>query len=240
MIYVYIAIGVFLLIGVSIAGGASMHFWDCVKKRDRILSDISMTASDFAKDVLKQRKIPVTVVSTEGAYNDYYSSKAKQIAISEELYLSPTVVALGVTSHELGHAITDYEKNVIYRSHKILRRITSILNKLVYLILIASLVLFLFFEDYNLIAEILIYVVLGIFALSFLFKFLTIGNEREASKIGIELLKEYGMPKNEIKIVKKVLNAALLTYIGELFMPIVKVLRFFGKIFDATVGRLFR
>lgn len=240
MFYVYLTIGIVLLIGVSIAGGASKQFVDTVKKRDNILSSISLTASDFAKNVIMSKNLPITVVRTSGEYTDYYSSRAKQIALSEGLYLSPTVVALGVTAHELGHAITDIEKNALYKFHKYFRRLISFLNKVVYLALIAALVLLIGFEEYFNIGIILLYVVLGIFVLSIIFKIVTVGNENKASQIGIELLKSYGMPKDEIKIVKKVYHAALLTYIGEIFMPVVKFFGFIGKLFDLTIGKLFK
>ncbi len=239
MLWMWITLGVILFVGISIAGGASRQFYDSYKKRNGIVSDIGFTAADFAKDVIKKRQLPITCVRTEGEFNDFYSHKARVIAISDDLYMSPNVVALGVTAHELGHAITDFDNNIIYRSHSFLRGFVNVLSKLVYLILIAAIVLF-FFEEYIFISKILLYVVLGIFALCLFFQILTVGNERSATKTAIQLLKDYGMPKNEIKIVKNVLNAALLTYIGAIFMPIVKVLRFIGKIFDVTLGRLFK
>ncbi len=238
-IWIWVAIGVLLLIGISIAGGAWSQFVSTYEKKDGIVSVIELTASDFAKNALAKNNIPVEVVRTSGKFSDYYSHRAKHVALSDETYSSGTVVALGIASHEVGHAVTDYTNSVVYRLHSILRKITSILNKLVYLVLIAGIVLY-FFDELVYIANILMYIVLGIVALSYIFKFLTVSNERAASKIGIQLLRDFGMPKDEVRICKKVLNAALLTYIGEIFMPIVKFLRLLGLLFDVTLGRLFK
>ena len=238
-IWGWVALGVILLIGISIAGGAWSQFVSTYEKKDGIVSVIELSAANFAKNALAKHNIPVDVVRTSGKFSDYYSHKARHVALSDETYSSGTVVALGIASHEVGHAITDYNNSIIYRLHSVMRKITSILNKLVYLVLIAGIVLY-FFEDLVYIANILMFTVAGIFLLSFIFKFITVGNERAATKIGIELLKEYGMPKDEVKICKKVLNAALLTYIGEIFMPIVKFLRLLGLLFDVTLGRLFK
>ncbi len=238
-IWVWVILAVIVFIGTSIAGGASLQFWDIVNKKDGIVSSINLTAADFAKDALTKKDLPVNVVKTSGKFNDYYSHKAHHIAISDELYSSGTVVALGVTAHEIGHAITDYNKSFVYRLHYSLRKFIRVINWLVYIVLIAAIVL-LFFEEYSYISIYLFYTALAMFIASILFKLLTVKNEKDATDQGINLLRSYGMPKSEIKIVKKVLNAALLTYIGEIFMPFVKLLKALAWLFDNTLGRLFR
>lgn len=238
-IWVWVVLIVIVFIGTSIAGGASLQFWDTVNKKDGIVSSVNLTAADFAKDALTKKNLPVNVVKTSGKFNDYYSHKAHHVAISEDLYSSNTVVALGVTAHELGHAITDYNNSFVYRLHYSLRRFIKVINWLVYLVLIAAIVL-LFFEEYSFISIYLFYTALGMFVASILFKLLTVKNEKNATDEGLDLLRGYGMPKSEIRTVKKVLNAALLTYIGEIFMPFVKILKAIAWVFDNTLGRLFR
>ena len=238
-IWVWVILVVIIFIGTSIAGGASVQFWDIVNKKDGIVSSINLTAADFAKDALTKKDLPVNVVKTTGKFNDYYSHKAHHIAICEDLYSSNTVVALGVTAHEIGHAITDYNQSFVYRLHYSLRKFIKVVNWLIYIVLIAAVVL-LFFDNLAFISMYLFYSALGMFIFSILFKFLTVKNEKNATDEGLTLLRNYGMPKSEIRIVKKVLNAALLTYIGEIFMPFVKLFRAIGWVFNHTLGALFR
>lgn len=238
MLYLYIGLGAFFFLGISIAGSASANFLDAVNKKGLIRSSLAMTTANFANQVVKNRNLPVHVITTPGKLGDFYSSRNKVIALSEDFYQSDALVGIVIAAHEFGHAITDYERSSIFHLHRALSRICRFLNSIFYLVLITSIVCLLAIEN-NIYFEILIFTAVGIVGLSTLLKLITVKNEKNASKIGIELLRENGADKRDIKAAKKIYNAALITYIGAIFMPIVKILQFIIYIIYITIGKIF-
>ena len=239
MLYFYIGLAVFILVGTSIAGSASANFWDAVKKRGEMPCSIDMTAADFAYKVLRDKRLPVKVTQTPGKLTDFYSSKNKIIAISEELYNSDSVVALAITAHEIGHAISDYQDKAAYVAHQYLAHVCYYMNYVFY-ILLAGLIATLIAPISSFWVLLFVFSIAAVILLWFILRLITVQNEKLASKIGIEILKEYGATKEEIRSSKKILKAALITYVGEIFMPFVRIWRFFLKLLDKTIGRLFR
>ena len=239
MLYIYIGLAVLILIGTSIASSASASFLDAIKKRGDTPSSINMSAVTFAHTVIYDKQLGIRVVRTEGKFTDYYSSRNKLIAISDELCDSKTIVAISITAHELGHAIADHQHSATFTLHQILAKTVYYLNIAFYIILVAAIAL-LIAPVAHFWFLVLFYIMLGIIAISFLFKFITVSNEKLASRIGVNLLREYGATSKEIRAAKKIYRAAAITYVGAIFMPFVKIWRFFLFIIHNTIGKLFR
>ena len=65
-----------------------------------------MTGAQAAEQILRQAGIhDVTVVPYEGMLSDHYDPVNKKLALSEGVYNSRSVAALGVAAHEAGHAL---------------------------------------------------------------------------------------------------------------------------------------
>jgi Zn-dependent membrane protease YugP len=250
-IYILIAVGVFLFIGASIATGSAQYFNDTVKKvmkKDRGSNSLGMTAGQFANEVMKRYNLQLTLARTPGKFKDFYSSKNKMIAISDEFIESQSMTAIGVVAHELGHAIDDNQRGLAFRMRQFFIRFAKALNVFFWLAIVAAIVLFIInatevepLENitYNQLGFIMLYVAAGFFGLIIFIKLLTAKTETNASKIAVSLLKEFGFTAGEIKKVKKVLRAAFLTYVGDIFMPLIKLFQSVLWILSNTIGRLF-
>ena len=83
-----------------------------------------------------------------------------------------------------------------------------------------------FFDKYFYAGVTCLLVVIGIWILSVITRCVTIPMEYEASKIAYNILKDnHILTRSELKITKKILNAAALTYVGALFINILNILR---------------
>ena len=84
----------------------------------------------------------------------------------------------------------------------------------------------LFFPEYELVGLILLISLLGIWVLSIITRLITIPMEYEASKIAYNMLKDNRvLTRAELKITKKILKAAALTYVAALFINVLNLLR---------------
>lgn len=237
MLYFYIALGAFFFIGVTIAGSANANFLDAVRKREHTPCSIGLTSAEFARFVVKDKKLPIAVTRTPGKYTDYYSSKSKTIAVSEQLSGSTSLVAVAIVAHELGHAITDIQRNASFVAHQVLVRLCRFLNSIFYLVLVGAICCLLFVEN-NTYFLALIFTAAAMVGLSFILRLVTVRIESQASKIGKALLREYGATGKEIRQANKIYRAALITYVGAIFMPIVKILHFIVSLLYA-ITRIF-
>ncbi len=95
-----------LLPGMVISGGASMLVKSTFKKYSNVQSRNGYTGAQAAQKLLDEAGISdVQVVRVRGFLSDHYNPKTKQLALSEPVYDSRSISAIGVATHEAGHAI---------------------------------------------------------------------------------------------------------------------------------------
>ena len=95
-----------LLPGVVLSGWASMMVRSRFARYSRIPARSGMTGAQAAKVLLDRAGIhDVKIVRTRGALSDHYNPVNKTLALSEPVFDSPSIAAIGVATHEAGHAI---------------------------------------------------------------------------------------------------------------------------------------
>lgn len=153
------------------------------------------------------------IAKTNKNIGDGYSSKSKTLVLSEETLKNDTISSFAITAHELGHALQDEQSNLL--KHKIrLKKTGWVFGKLFLPCLLVCVVL-LFFPQYVTLAIVFGGVSAGIFLLAVILKSLTLYIEKDASKRAMILLDEF-LPKSDMKLVKKYLKSARLTYLSDL------------------------
>lgn len=240
--WVYVGVAIFIFIGTTIAGGAYANFLDVVKKRSSMQSNIGLSASEFARRVAADKRLQLRITRVPGKFTDFYSTKQQAIGISEEFYDDRSVAALAITAHELGHAICHQQGSKTFNLHRRVVGFGKALIVLFFLGLIATIVTV--FMPKSLLDpvwfEVSLYSTLGILGLYVIVKMITVQNEKQASSLGINILREYGADGSEIRFAKKIYNAALITYVGAIFMPFAKIWRGFLWVIYNTIGRIAR
>lgn len=197
---------------------ASMRVNSTFKKYSTMFNSRGMTGQTCAEALLRSAGIhDVRVERVSGNLTDHFDPKAKVIRLSDSVYSSNSVAAIGVAAHEAGHAI---QHNVGYFPIKIRQMIIPICQ--IGSNLAMPLVLLGIFIGMTGLAEI----GLLLFSLSAIFQLVTLPVEFNASRRALDYLENgAGLNIDEMKASKKVLSAAAMTYVAALAVAIINLLR---------------
>ena len=188
------------------------------KKYSTMANSRGMTGQRCAEALLRSAGVhDVRVETVSGNLTDHLDPKAKVIRLSDSVYSSNSVAAIGVAAHEAGHAI---QHNVGYFPIKIRQMIIPICN--IGSNLAMPLILLGIFIGMTGLAEL----GLILFSLSALFQLVTLPVEFNASRRAIDYLDNgAGLNMDEMRASKKVLRAAAMTYVAALAVAIINLLR---------------
>lgn len=184
----------------------------------RVATRLGRPASEIAADLLRRNGNDVVRVGrVSGQMTDHYDPGKEVLNLSEGVYGSASVAALGIAAHEAGHAM---QKMDGYAPLKLRTAAVPVVN----IGSTASTPLFVL----GLIMswQPLVYIGIALFSLSVVFSLITLPVEFDASKRAIRMLTEGGyITENERSGVKAVLNAAALTYVAAAVTSIMSLLR---------------
>ena len=195
-------------------------------KYAKVISARGITGAEAARTVLSSNGITnVAINPCQGKLTDNFNPKTNSINLSENVYGSASIAAIGVACHEAGHACQYAQNYVPLKIRNAIIPVTNIGARLSWPLIILGLILssasqagqrFLIFA----------YIGVALFALSTLFQLLTLPTELNASKRAMAAIKESNLlSEEESKGAKKVLTAAALTYFAALATSIAQLLR---------------
>ena len=182
-------------------------------------SQRGLTGMQAAEEVLRLNGVTgVRIEYVSGDLTDHYDPRTNTIRLSDGVYSSSSIAAVGVAAHEAGHAV-QYAKNYApVRFRTAIIPLTRLGSNLSWPLLLLGLI----FDMFSLF-------VLGIifFSLCTFFQFVTLPVEFNASHRALEALSKGGiLTSDELKGAKKVLTAAALTYVAALAVSLVQLLRY--------------
>ena len=153
-----------------------------------------------------------------GDLTDHYDPRKKVLRLSDSVYGSNSIAAIGVAAHECGHAIQHQESYAPLKLRSSLVPVAQIGSTIAWpLILIGVLVTY---------SQPLINFGIILFSTAVLFQLVTLPVEFNASSRAVQRLGEAGILHNEeLSQSKKVLNAAALTYVAAAAATILQLLR---------------
>ena len=177
-----------------------------------------MTGYEAARRILSANGLyNVNVERVSGNLTDHYDPKANVIRLSDSVFSSNSVAAVGVAAHEAGHAV-QYATH--YAPIKLRTAIIPITN--IGSTLSIPLVLIGFFMG----MQPLVNFGILLFATVAVFQLVTLPVEFNASRRAVEALELGGtMADDEMRAVKKVLSAAAMTYVAALAVSVANLLR---------------
>lgn len=189
-------------------------------KYSRVRNRRGFTGAQVAAQMLQNAGIyDVSVQRVAGNLTDHYDPRTKTLRLSQSVYDSMSVAALGVAAHETGHAI---QHDVGYAPLGLRSLLVPLANFGSRLAIPLIIIGFLFSGGGSTL------VTLGIlfFSLSVAFTIITLPVEFNASHRAIDLLVEDGfLDSDEIGGAKKVLSAAAMTYVAAAFAAVAQLLR---------------
>ena len=211
---------VLILIGLLLSMAASAKVNSTYARYARVGARCGMTGAEAAKRLLNSQGIyDVTVRPVKGQLTDHYDPRTKTVNLSESVFHSTSVAAIGVAAHECGHAMQD---NVGYVPLKLRGAIVPVANigsqAAFPLIIIGVLI--------GGMGSPLVNIGLILFSLAVIFQLITLPVELNASRRAITLLDQVGiLGGQEVNQTRKVLGAAALTYVAALAASVLQLLR---------------
>ncbi len=195
-------------------------------KYSRVRAMNGLTGAQAAQVLLDRAGIDdVKVVPTRGYLSDHYNPVNKTLALSEAVYGSPSVAAVGVACHEAGHAIQHARHYAPLWVRSALVPTANIGSKVGYFAMLGGLILL----GSGAIGVGQGIVLLGalLFSAVLLFQIVTLPVEFDASARAKRLAFEHGIvTAQEREGMSKVLNAAALTYVAAAISTLLTLLYF--------------
>ena len=215
---------ILVIIGIIITMWALGKMKTTFAKYSRVRSMSGMTGQEVARRILMANGIfDVTVEPVAGQLTDHYDPRSKVVKLSEVIYNSTSVAAVGVAAHECGHAIQDNQEYLPLRLRSAIVPVANLGSTLSWpMILIGVLMANAgSYAGYSLIS-------VGIlcFSLAVLFQLVTLPVELDASRRALRQLNATGiLPPEEQQQTRAVLSAAALTYVAAAAASMLQLLR---------------
>ena len=210
---------ILVLIGVIISLWASAKVKTTYAKYSRVRSMSGMTGAQTAERILYSAGIyDVRIEHVRGDLTDHYDPRNRVLRLSDTVYGSTSVAAIGVAAHECGHAVQDQKDYAPLRIRNSLVPVANFGTMAAWPILIVGLIF-----GYN---STLIHLGILLFSLGVLFQLVTLPVEFDASRRAIEMLGSQGiLYGDEVRQTRKVLSAAAMTYVAAAAAAILSLLR---------------
>ncbi len=218
--YILVLIGAVL----SIIASARVNYTFQKYARERSLS--GMTGAQAAEAILRSRGIhDVRVEHIRGNLTDHYDPSRKVVRLSDSVYSSSSVAAIGVAAHECGHVMQHHEGYAPLNIRTALVPAANIGSRLGIPIIIVGLILGS--------SPVLVNIGIWVFSIAVLFQIVTLPVEFDASRRALVCIEQYGIvTSDERRKSAKVLKAAAYTYVAAAAASILQLLRLvmlFGK-----------
>ncbi|MDD7738735.1 MAG: zinc metallopeptidase [Fusicatenibacter sp.] len=209
---------VLVVIAALISALVSARMNSVFGRYQKVRSACQLTGRETALRILHLAGIyDVTVQHVSGNLTDHYDPRTKTLNLSDSVYNSTSLAAVGVAAHECGHAI---QHDVGYVPLKIRSAIVPVANfgsQLFWPLFLLGLIM-------SLPALVKAGIWLFVFALAF--QIVTLPVEFNASRRAVAMLTENGIVREEEKAgVKKVLTAAAMTYVAAVIGSLLQLLR---------------
>ena len=219
---------ILVVIGAVICIAASARVKNVFARYSRIQSHSGLTGREAAEQILHRNGIyDVQVIHIGGNLTDHYNPGNKTLGLSDTVYNSTSVAAIGVAAHECGHAVQHARGYVPLAIRGSLVPVANIGSMAAWPLILIGL----FMNGQTAI----FFINLGIllFSAAVLFQIVTLPVEFNASGRAVKVLESSGMLypdsgmlyPDEVDSVKKVLGAAALTYVASAASMILQLLR---------------
>jgi hypothetical protein len=210
---------IFMLPGLALSLWASFRVKSAFNRYSQVPSMRGYTGAEAAAELLRRAGIQgVGIEESHGFLSDHYNPITKKLALSESVYRSTSVAAIGVATHEAGHAVQHARNYGPLWLRSMLVPTANIGSTVGYIVMTLGLIM----ASTN-----MVLVGAVLFSLVLLFQVVTLPVEFNASSRAKQLVLEYGIiGPQEREGVDRVLNAAALTYVAAAVSTLLTLLYF--------------
>lgn len=196
---------VFLAPGLLLSLYATIRTKSTFSKYSKVGSHTGITGAQAADMMLRKHGVSgVRIERSSGWLSDHYDPTAKALRLSEDVYSSQSLSAIGVACHEAGHAMQDAQGYAMLNLRTALVPATNFSSMFSYILIMVGF----FIQPFLLFG-------VGLFAVTVVFSIVTLPVEWDASRRAKIAMQEAGMlSPEENQHASKVLNAAFMTYLA--------------------------
>ena len=187
-------------------------------KYSKVYARGGRTAADVARMILDKNGLyNVTVERVSGELSDHFDPRSNTVRLSDSVYGSNSVAAIGVAAHEVGHAIQHAESYLPIKIRTAIIPITNFGASISPLMILIGLLM----GSYPL-------AIFGValYSLMAIFQLITLPVEFNASARAINTLDSDAiLSRDEVADARRVLSAAAMTYVAALLVSLAQILR---------------
>ncbi len=207
-----------ILPGLLVSGGASLLVRSAFNKYSKVRSRRGYTGAQAAQVLLDNAGIHnVSVVATQGHLSDHYNPKTHQLALSEGVYSSNSLAAVGIACHEAGHAIQHANNYGPLGLRSAIVPMAGFGSSVGYIVMAVGVF----------ISPFVVGIGVLIFSAVLLFQLVTLPVEFDATARAKRLVVEAGIVDPDERYgIDRVLNAAALTYVAAVISTLLTILYF--------------
>jgi Zn-dependent membrane protease YugP len=208
----------FMIPAIALMGFASWYVRHAYNKWSQVRATSGLTGHQAAQRLISTGSLyGVQVQGTAGQLSDHYDPRNKTLFLSQGVANSPSVAAVAISAHELGHAMQDAEDYFPMKIRSMLVPAVNIGSNLGWILIVVGLVL----RQVN-----IAWIGVAVFSAGALFALATLPVELNASARAKQLLYQTGIiqTEEEQRGVNQVLNAAALTYVAGLVTAVMQLL----------------
>lgn len=213
--YILVIIGVILCLIAQGRMSATFNKYSQVRSRS------GLTGREAAERILRANGIlDVRVEHVAGNLTDHYDPRSRTLRLSDTIYNSTSVAAIGVAAHECGHAVQHQQNYVPLKLRSALVPVANLGSTLAWPMILIGL---LFGRNSS-----SLFINLGIifFMFAVVFQLVTLPVEFNASRRAVTAVANTGiLHDEEVGMTRKVLTAAALTYVASAATAILQLLR---------------
>jgi hypothetical protein len=197
----------FLAPGILLALWAQWRVSSAYQRASQIPAATGFSGAETAQEILRANGIrTVDVETVPGQLTDHYSPDEKVLRLSPDVYEGRSLASLGIAAHEAGHAIQDAKKYPLLSIRNGLVPLANIGGSVGWIMIALGLVLAI---------SGLVWAGIAVFSATVLFQLVNLPVEFDASRRArAQLLANGLIAREEEREVKRVLNAAALTYVA--------------------------
>lgn len=199
---------------------AQYRVFSTFQKYSKVNNRNDVTAYETVRRILDEHGLnKINIEHINGILTDHFDPKNNVIRLSDSVYESKSVAAIGVAAHEAGHAIQYAENYLPIRIRSAIIPVTQFGSRLAFPLVLIGLLF------YNSMSWMINFGII-LYSTVVLFQLITLPVEFNASRRALQMIdKNYVLGSDELKSVKKVLGADALTYVAATFSAVMSLLR---------------
>ena len=195
------------------------------KKYSKMANSQRVTGAEAAGTLLRANDLSnVRVEGVKSRLGDHYDPSKKVLRLSPAVANTPSVAALGIVAHEVGHAVQDKVGYAFLRFRTSLVPAANLGSSLGFIFVILGMFLVMFGAKFGMTV---VWAGVFLFSLAVIFSLITLPVEFNASNRARQMLRSTGMVSTEeYNGASAVLSAAALTYVAATLQAVAQLFYF--------------